>query len=64
MAMPHRGVVVEGPDDRVVLHLLLRRLLRQDVRRRDALSQDPLHIQDLCSTVGETQPEYIQEMLG
>ena len=43
----HPCVVVQRPYNRVILHLLLRRLLCQDLRRRRALRQHPLYIQDL-----------------
>ena len=40
-------MVVQRPYNWMILHLLLWRLLREDLRRRRALCQHPLYIQDL-----------------
>ena len=51
--MTDRGVVVEGADDRVVLHLLLCCLLDQYLYWRRALGQHPLNVKDLQEQQGK-----------
>ena len=46
----HRIMIIQGPDNGVVLHLLLRCLLGQNLSRGGALSQHPLYIQNLDTT--------------